>query len=322
MKIVLFGGTGYLGSHVAQQMVLAGHELNCVVRNGSDSNFLKGLQAENPQLLSITHVNFEQLDTVQALIPSGVTVVNCIAETHMHLSDDQRRKVEVELAGNIFSAAQTVGAKRFMQLSTVMAYGFDRPEEAIDENYPCKPKYSYSKIAVEREENLLALQKEGAMELIILRPSNTMGKRDSAALPSLLASLEKGKFPVVGGGDWKYSCMDARDVGRAMEHLLAVPAKEPEIFLVKSYDITWLDVKEALDKKLGKTSSLMNVPKRLAYCLGWIMEKTTAYGKSPMLTRFSAEVTSTHTLFDDSKIRQTGFKPLYDLEATLDDALS
>jgi nucleoside-diphosphate-sugar epimerase len=321
MKVIIFGATGYLGSHVAEQLVLAGHNIHCVVRSGSNSTFLQGLQAANSQSISITEVDFHKPEKFQAQIGADVTVINCLAETRMHLSDDERRKVEVELTGRVFSAAQQAGAKRFIQLSTVMAYGFERPKTAIDESFPCKPKYSYSRIAVEREQNLLALQAKGAMELIILRPSNTLGKRDSSALPAIMGSLEKGNFPVVGGGDWKISCMDARDVGRAMVHLLDVPVQQPEIYLVKAFDITWLDIKTALDKKLGKASKIMNVPKGMAVFIGWIMEIITPFGKAPALTRFSASVVSADTLFDDSKIRRSGFEPRYDLEATLNDAL-
>lgn len=313
MDIILAGGTGYLGSHVAEQLVVAGHNVNFLVRRGSNLSFLQSLEAKGEQQLSITVIDFDNSEEIKSRIRAGVTVINCIAETRMHLSDGDRRKVEVETAGRLFTAAQEVKAKRFIQLSTVMAYGFNRPPTAVDETYPCSPEYSYGRIALEREQNLLELHKKGDMELIILRPSNTLGERDSSALPSLLASLKKGKFPVIGGGDWNFSCMDARDVGRAMVHLLRVDVQGPEIFLVKGFDTTWLQLKEALDKKLGQPSTVMNVPKKMALFLGGLLEWLTPYGKTPALTPFSASVVSSHTLFDDSKIRQTGFQPKYDL---------
>lgn len=324
MNTILFGATGYLGSHAAEQLVAAGHDVLFVVRQGSDSSFLNNLlnRASGNQQLSIAAVDFADATALQALLDSAATVINCIAETRMHLSDDDRRKVEVDLTGRLFKAARQAGVKRFIQLSTVMAYGFERPEAAVDENYPCKPVYSYNRIALEREKNLLSLQPQGQTELILFRPSNTLGKRDSSALPAVMKSLAQGKFPVIGGGAWKYSCMDARDVGRALVHLLGVEIQQPEIYLAKGYDITWLDLKAALDKRLGKTSTLQNVPKGLALALGAILEFITPYGKEPLLTRFSATVVSTHTLFDDTKIRKTGFVPRYSLQETLDDALS
>ncbi|MFA5495552.1 MAG: NAD-dependent epimerase/dehydratase family protein [Porticoccaceae bacterium] len=317
MKTIVFGATGYLGSHVAEQLVRAGHEVNCVIRQGSDSRFLETLP------VTITRGDFSAVTALADTIDPGSTVVNCVAETRMHLSDAARRVVEIDLTSRIFSAARAAGATRFVQLSTVMIYGFDRPVTAIDEGYPVKPKYGYSRIAREREQALLDLQSGSCVELVILRPSNTLGKRDGSALPALLAAHEKGNFAVIGGGAWKFSCMDARDVGRAMVHLLDVDVtvSKPEIFLAKGYDISWLDVKAALDKILGRQTRLVNIPKGLAMGLGWLMESLYPYGKNPPLTRFSVEVLSNHTLFDDGKIRRSGFQPGSDLAATLRDAL-
>jgi nucleoside-diphosphate-sugar epimerase len=315
MKTIVFGATGYLGSHVAEQLTLAGHTVICVVRPNSDTAFLQTLP------VSIVRVNFGDVAALAAPITQDCVVLNCVADTRMHLSDDERRVVECELTSRLFEAAQKADARRFIQLSTVMAYGFDRPESAIDENFPTKPKYSYSRIACEREQTLLAQHKSSGTELVILRPSNTLGKRDSSALPALLASHEKGLFAVIGGGAWKFSCMDARDVGRAMVHLLDVPVSKPEIFLAKGFDITWLDVKTVLDKLLQRDTKLMNIPKAMAMLIGRVMEAVYPYGKNPALTRFSVEVLSTHTLFDDAKIRATGFQAKYDLMATLRDAL-
>jgi hypothetical protein len=56
--------------------------------------------------------------------------------------------------------------------------------------------------------------------------------------------------------------------------------------------------------------------------IGRLLEAVYPYGRNPPLTRFSVEVLSTHTLFDDTKIRATGFQPRHNLMATLRDALS
>lgn len=315
MKTFVFGATGYLGSHTAEQLTRAGHDVVCIVRNSSDCRFLETLP------VTIMRQNFDDVVALANAIEPGSTVFNCVAETRMHLSDDQRRLVEIDLTSRLFSAAQTAGAKRFVQLSTVMIYGFERPETAVDESWPVNPKYGYSRIAREREQALLDLQAGSDIELIILRPSNTLGKRDTSALPAIMAGHEKGNFAVIGGGAWNISCMDASDVGRAMVHLLDVPVSQPEIYLVKGFDTTWLDIKLALDTLYGKETRLMNIPKGVAMAMAWVMEKIHPYGKNPPLTRFSVEVLSTHTLFDDRKIRATGFVPQHDLMATLRDAL-
>lgn len=325
MKTIVFGATGYLGSHVAEQLVLAGHDVTCVVRASSNIGFLETLVQQpvegSSQKVVIETVNFSDDEALTKLIDQGCTVFNCVADTRMFVSDNERRVIELALTGRIFKAALHAKAKRFIQLSTVMIYGFDRPFEAVDENFPPNPKYSYSRIAQEREQGLLELQQGTDLELIILRPSNTLGKRDASALPNFLESHAKGIFPVIGGGDWHCSCMDARDVGRAMEHLLHVDVQRPEIYLVTGYEMTWLDLKAQLDQLLEKPTRLFNIPRALALFIGRIMEMVYSYGSEPALTRFSVDVISSHTLFDDTKICETGFKSRYSLAETLKDAI-
>ena len=314
MDVVVFGATGYLGSHAVEQLMIAGHKVKCVVRPRSDIDFLKSISAD------IHVVDFENSD-LASVIEKGCCVLNCTADTRMHLSALQRSKVEIDLTSHIFNVAAAAGAKRFIQLSTVMLYGFDRPDHAIDEQYPPNPKYSYSRIAARRERVLLDLAEASPMELIILRPSNTLGKRDTSALPAILPLLEKGGFPVIGGGEWRYSNADARDVGRAFAHLVDLTIAGSEIYLMKGYDISWLDLKAAIDNILGRKSRVFNLPRGLALVLGGVMEFVFPFGSSPPLTRFMAETLSSNTLFDDSKIRSTGFLPKYDLHETLIDAL-
>lgn len=315
MEVVVFGATGYLGSHVVEQLILAGHSVTGVVRRGSDARFLHSISC------FVKELDFTE-SAIEKVISEGACVVNCIADTRMHLSDRQRAKVEVELTSRIFTCAERAGASKFLQLSTVMVYGADRPAHPIDESYPLRPKYSYSRIARQREEVLIALAESARTNLIIVRPSNTLGKRDSSALPALMGSLEKGFYPVIDGGNWRYSNTDARDVGRTFVHLLDLQCSSPEVFLVQGYEMSWIELKQQLDHYLGRSSRLLNIPKKVALALGRFLEFVFPYGSSPPLTRFMVETMSTHALFDDSKLRATGFAPRYSLRETLDDALA
>ncbi|GLI10721.1 hypothetical protein YDYSG_67570 [Paenibacillus tyrfis] len=43
MNAVVFGGSGFIGSHTVEQLVLAGHEVTAAVREQSDTAFLDRL---------------------------------------------------------------------------------------------------------------------------------------------------------------------------------------------------------------------------------------------------------------------------------------
>ena len=329
-KVTIFGATGFIGSHVAEQMSLAGNDVDCIVRQSGDTSYLQTLN------VNIITINFDEQDAlVAAMVPDSI-VCNCLADTRMHLSLEQRRVVDVDLTLRVFQAAQTAGVRRFIQLSTVMVYGFSRPAEAINEEYTSQKlaKYSYCQVAVERENALLnsvatdSGRRSGeSMELIILRPSNIIGRRDTSFLPNFLNSHKRGLFPAVssgqvGAGQWHFSLMDARDVGRAMVHLMTVAISKPEIYLVKGLDTDWLSFKSQLDAVLGKPSKIMRMPKLPMKVMGRLLETLYRYGTEPPLTQFGIDVMSTNTLFDDAKIQRSGFEPQFNLEESLTDALS
>ncbi|MCY4045624.1 MAG: NAD(P)-dependent oxidoreductase, partial [Cellvibrionales bacterium] len=148
MPIILFGATGYLGSHAAEQLILLGLNPICIVRKGSKSQFLPSINA------TCTPINFDDHEALTQVIPEGSTVINCIADTRTHATYAQKKVVEIELTRRLFQAASAKKAKRFIQLSTVMAYGFNRPPEPINENYPTTGSFIYNQVAIDREQIL------------------------------------------------------------------------------------------------------------------------------------------------------------------------
>ena len=315
MNVVVLGASGFLGSHVAEQLCLAGHSVRCLVRESSHTDFLESLD------LQLDVVDFNNEGAITDKFSSADMVFNCIADTRLHASYEDKATTEITLTCLLFKLAQQAKVQRFVQLSTVMAVGFDRPDHAIDETFPPAPVHTYSRIAADREANLLQAYIEGETQLVLLRPSNAAGKRDVSFLPSFIQSVKMGMFPVMLNGACRFSCIDARDVGRAMTHLLAVELHQPEIYFVKGYDISWLELKQAMDKKMKAKSRLFNMPKSLFMLFARLMEWIFPYGKEPPLVPFSMEVLSNNLLFDDNKIIQTGFSSQYSLAETLDDVI-
>lgn len=305
-KSVLFGGTGYIGSHVAEQLIKAGHKLTAVVRPSSNTAFLKTIGA------NIISIDFGDITQIEKAISGNTLVYNCLAEPKIHNSMANMRKVEIDLTSTILCAAKAAGAEKFVQLSSIQAYGFDRPASPISEEWPLKPTYAFNQICALREEAVTRLSNELGINTVIVRPVNVLGERDTQFAPIAKAHCA-GIFMTIAG-DHPFSAIDARDAGRAMVYV--GEHANSGVYLAKGFDTSWLEIKAYFDQRHSRKALAINLPLPLANLFGAIGDLM-PYRLNPAFTRFSVAVLSTSTLFDDQKIRNLGFRPDYRLEDAL-----
>ena len=253
MKAIVFGATGFIGSHVAEQLALAGHEVLAVLRPTSDTSFLQTLN------IQITNIDFENLNEISAVISAGSVVYNCIAYRDRQNDVNRFRQVEIELTKRIAEGAALSRAKRYVQLSSIIVYGSSLPEEPIDETYPPSPELLIDQIALEREEAVRQTASKTGLDYVILQPVSCIGTRARDTLAErLLAAHQQDRFPLIGGGNAKLSLVDVRDVGGAMVWLGETDhGVDQQTYLLKGYDTTWLQVKQELDRIRAKTAGTL-----------------------------------------------------------------
>lgn len=307
-KAIVFGASGYLGSHVAEQLRRAQRPVSAPQRSaGTPSAFLTGIGIA-PQRL-----DFASDAALERSIAGHDIVYCCLANPRRHQPLAALRAVEVELTGRVIAAAGRAGARRVVLLSTVMVYGFGRPPQPIDEDWPPAPEHACNRVALERELAARAAAAAAGVELAILRPANALGRRDRQ-MARLFASFRHGFFPLFGNEEYRYSAIDARDVGRAMLFLGDLPQAAGHVWLAKGYDTSWRELKRTLERLTGRHAVALRLPRPFARGLGNLIERACPHAWEPALTRFSVDVMSTHTLFDTRKIEAAGFRPRYGLE--------
>lgn len=305
---VLFGGSGFIGSHVAEQACASGLRPATPVR--TTNAFLTALRL--PQ----TIIDFNDDRALIHSIAGHKVVYSCLANPRRHQPLATLRDVEVHLTKRLIRAAATAGARRFVLLSTVMVYGFTRPPRAIDECWPPAPDHPYTRIALEREQQAHAAADAVGIELVIVRPSNVLGQRDHQMM-RLLEAFRRGFFPLFGREAWQFSAIDARDLGRAILFLGQHPPAAGQTWLVSGYDTSWRALHATLQRITGRPAYPLVIPRGAARALGQLIEWGCPYRWEPGLTRFSVDVMSHHTLFDASKLAATGFVTRYGLEDSL-----
>ena len=193
-RILVLGGSGFVGRHVCEQLVRAGHQVTVPTRRASHA-------ASVQTLPGLTVLELRTLDeaALARLMAGHDAVVNLIAVLH---GDAQRfDQVHVQLPERIARAMHTAGVQRLVHVS---ALGADAQGPSM---------YQRSKARGEA-----VLQATG-LQLTVLRPSVIFGAEDHFL--NLFADLQQVlPFMPLAGSGTRFQPVWVNDVAAAIVHCL------------------------------------------------------------------------------------------------------
>lgn len=123
MKIAITGGTGFIGGHLARDLVGRGHEVVLIAR---------GIEAPHPALRSLDHTTFLQANVTEteklAATFAGCDAIADCAGTATEDGSQTYRQAHVDGARSVVGAARQAGVERLVLLSYLRARpGVDSP---------------------------------------------------------------------------------------------------------------------------------------------------------------------------------------------------
>jgi UDP-glucose 4-epimerase len=300
MKCLVTGGAGFIGSHLVDQLLDAGHDV-CVVDNLS-SGRLKNLE------LALQHPNcsFVQADIVDrsAIAPLFASVdwvfhLAGVADIVPSIEDpDQYFKVNVSGTLNVLQCAKDANVKKFIYAASSSSYGI--PDTyPTPESSPINAQYPYALTKYMGEELVLHWHKVFGLPAISLRLFNVYGTRSrtsgayGAVFGVFLAQKIKGQpLTVVGDGSQSRDFTYVTDVASAF---IAAAASNTsgEVFNVGSgnhYSVNSLV--ELLDsevvyipKRPGEPDCTFADVSKIQSSFGWTAKVDLQAGVSNMLAR-------------------------------------
>jgi dihydroflavonol-4-reductase len=254
MRVLVTGGTGFLGSHLIEALLeRPGAEVYALVRDPCRLRWLEGI--EGVRLLT------GDLGSVPGL-PAGLACVYHAAGLTKTLRPNEYYSVNREGTANLLRALESqAGSVRFVHVSSLAAVGPSSPGSGVSEDAPPRPVSAYgeSKLQAERE----VLKYRDRFSVVLLRAAAVYGPRDEDFL-EFFRWIKRGIKPVLGRQK-RLSLLYVRDAVRACL-MAGDPGPGGEIFNIADPRVySWEDIGRVAAALLGKRPIPIRLPIWSAY---------------------------------------------------------
>jgi 2-alkyl-3-oxoalkanoate reductase len=259
MRIFLTGGTGLIGSHVAERLRHRGDTVVALVRGTSNSAHLAGVGCKL--------VEGDILDPPESLASAMAgcdLVIHAAAKVFEKGSREDFVRLNVRGTETVLGAA-ALTAPRVVHLSSVAVYAGVRPEPALTEERWTEAdpdrQGAYAASKHLSEQAAWRLHQRGLIQLTTVRPSVVYGERDRAATPILIRLVSLPIVPLPGGGKSRLTLVYAGNVARGVVAAADRPTTIGRAYnLALDHPVTLRELTALLSDALGRRHRTLSVP--------------------------------------------------------------
>jgi UDP-glucose 4-epimerase len=246
MKILVFGGTGFVGLNIAAALLVRGHTVTLFDRAGLPSAAARDFGSHMDRLTAIQG-DITDRKAIEQVIAAGheaIILAAAITAGPEREAKDPEAILRVNLLAQtpVLIAARRAGVKRIINLSSAAAYGTSAFRNAVlDEQTACDPVSLYAITKVASEKVAARLAGLWQTDIISVRLSAVFGpwerSNDVRDTPSpqaqILSVLEAGSVAVLarpGVRDWIY----AVDVAEAVAVLIEAGRPRHQLYNIST----------------------------------------------------------------------------------------
>jgi nucleoside-diphosphate-sugar epimerase len=313
MRAFVTGGTGFVGSHLVEELLRRGTDVRALVR--STPKWLDGLPVEVlPGGLDDTVALEKALRDVDAVFHVG-GLTRAPAEADLF-------EANVEATRRLLDAAAGAGVPRVLVTSSQAAAG-PSAGAPLDESAPMRPLSAYGRSKAAMEEMVRA--HDIADRTVIVRPPSVYGPRE-ADIHTIIRTADRQRiFPVVGDpGAPALALVHIDDLVRGMADAAESDAAAGgTFFLTGERDYAWDELHRALERALGHRVLRVPVPGALVVPAGALAEGAgRLFGRYPPINREKARELRAEWRASSARAADTfGFEPTVGLDAGMRDTV-
>ncbi|MBP7055790.1 MAG: GDP-mannose 4,6-dehydratase [Candidatus Omnitrophica bacterium] len=285
MRNLITGGAGFIGSHLAEELLKRGDKVT-VIDNLSTGS-LKNIEHLKKNRRFSYHI-----DTIMNEALMRKLVAECDTVYHMaaavgvkYIIENTLESINTNVRGTeiVFELAHSLGNKKVILASTSEIYGKDRPGKRVFSENDDRvlgattiSRWSYSCTKALDEFLALAYWREKKLPVIIVRFFNTCGPRQTGrygmVVPRFIGQAVVGKpITVYGDGGQSRCFTDVRDTVKALIMLSRNSGAIGEVFNIGNprNKITINALAKKIKNITGSRSSVVRIPYEKAYARGF-----------------------------------------------------
>jgi nucleoside-diphosphate-sugar epimerase len=312
MKILLTGGTGFLGGHTAKKLLDHRHAVFLLGRDfaGAEPLLKRGAVAVQADL--------RDREAVLAACTGMDAVIHAGALSAAWGPRTDFLAVNVEGTQTVIEGCLHAGVGRLVHISSPAVIFSGQDHENVDERrpYPAVFSSTYAESKKLAEERINTAHAAG-LPTVILRPKAIFGPGDRSLLPRLLDASRSGRLRQFGSGENRVDLTYVENVAHAI--LLALESRTAvgnTYFITNDEHVRLWPVIRRLLQSLHLPHQLTPLPLPLAMAAATWMEWTAHLTRrEPLLTRYSVGVLArTQTYSIAAARRDLGYAPVFSVE--------
>lgn len=316
MRVLVTGGTGFLGKAIVGRLAARGDAVRVLARGHRATDLPAGVELHRGDVADLSSVGNAAAGCALVVHTAALAGIAGPREDYL--------RTNLEGTRNVLEACRRHGVPRLVHTSTPSVVFDGTDMEGVDESVPLASRfeahYPATKAAAERE----VLAANGAdLATVALRPHLVWGPGDHHLVPRVLARARAGTLRLVGDGRNR---VDATYIDNAADaHLLAADRLAPgapcagrAYFISNGEPLALGDLLDRILAADGLPPVTRSVSPAVALAAGWLLETAHALlglSGEPRMTRFLARELATAHWFDISAARRDlGYEPLVSMD--------
>jgi dihydroflavonol-4-reductase len=267
MKVLVTGGTGFIGQHVLLRLQEAGHSIRCLVRKTSDTSIPEKVGAE-----LITGDVTDRASVKQAV--SGMDAVIHLANIYEFWIPHKKDYYAVNVDGtrNVLEESLDAKVNKVIHVCTLGSYGNPDDKPFTEESEPANKRTSlYFETKYQGGKLAWALHEEKDLPLVMVYPSTVTGPGDNKPSGRYVLGMVKGKMPAQVFLNSVLTWVDVRDVAEVIVRALEKKGNIGEKYFAGAERLSFAEFNKLLSEASGVSLPRIKMPNWMAMMNGVIL---------------------------------------------------